>query len=293
MTPRTVPPGPRPLTEAHAHIIADGASYAAAQLRHKLAPDAAFIRSQLTAIQASSVTFYRDGGDKLGVSARAKTLAPEYGIDYRTPVAILHRAGYYGGLYGFAFRDLAEYRALVRRVKAEGADFIKLAVSGILDFAGDGGLLGASLTLQELIALVNVAHGEGFRVMAHCNGAENVKNALAAGVSSIEHGFGTDAEAIGLLCETGAVWVPTAVTVANNLGGGRFPDATLRGILSRHTDALRLANTRGALIACGSDGGAFGVPQGQGTRDEDALLRSFGIDPARGNDKIREMFRRL
>lgn len=49
-------------------------------------PDEALIRACLKRYQGLDVRFVRDGGDNLGVSALAKKIAPEYGIDYRTPV---------------------------------------------------------------------------------------------------------------------------------------------------------------------------------------------------------------
>jgi imidazolonepropionase-like amidohydrolase len=281
------------LIECHGHIIADGIDYKAAQARHRDAPDDDYIRATLKVLQENGIVYYRDGGDKLGVSARAKILAPEYGIEYRTPVAILHRRGYYGGLYGFAYENLREYARRVADVKRQGADFIKIAVSGMLDFAGDGSVMGEALPLSEIRELVHIASDEGFRVMAHVSGAENIKNALIAGVSSVEHGFWADNDALALLNETGAVFVPTCAPVENLIGSGRFPDATLRKILSQHYINVLEAARLGAAIACGSDCGALCVPQGKGTRDEQNILDSMGVDTTRGNEKIQSVFKRL
>jgi hypothetical protein len=270
--------------------MANGVSYAEAAALHRDAPDIAAVRAALAQVQAAGVTFFRDGGDKFGVSKLAKSLAPKYGIDYRTPIFILHREGFYGSMYGFGYRDLSEARALIAEARRGGADFIKIAVSGMLDFDGDGGVIGPALPQTEIAELVNIANGEGFAVMAHCNGAENVKNALLAGVSSIEHGFYTDAEGVELLREMGAVWVPTCVTVANNLDGSRFPAATMRAILDRHAETLKHAASRGVLIGNGSDSGAFNVPHGRGAADEAAFLASLGINTGAGDAKIAEVF---
>ncbi len=69
---------------------------------------------------------------------KGKRLAPEYGIDYRTPVFAIHKRHHYGGIVGLPFDTWTEYEALVLRAKEEGADFIKIMVSGILDFAHAG-----------------------------------------------------------------------------------------------------------------------------------------------------------
>ena len=79
--------------ECHAHIIMDGVNYRHAIDMHKNGPDDKIIREHLKAYQERGIVFVRDGGDALGVSARAKELAPEYGIDYRTPIFAIHKEG--------------------------------------------------------------------------------------------------------------------------------------------------------------------------------------------------------
>jgi imidazolonepropionase-like amidohydrolase len=260
--------------------------------RHMNGADETAVRERLAALRARGIGFFRDGGDKFGASELAKRLAPEYGIDYRTPIYITHKAGGYGGLYGVAFEDLRGYRALVSEAAARGADFVKLTASGMLDFNGDGEVMGGEMESRELRELVNIAHGEGFAVMCHVSGADNIRRALDAGCDSIEHGFWADGATIRALADAGAVWTPTCAAVTNLIGEGRFPDTTLVAIWSRHAEMLRYANSLGVPIASGSDCGAYGVPHGRGTEDEYAALKSLGIDPARGNDAIMSWFSR-
>ena len=73
-------------------------------------------------------------GRRLGVSLLAAQLAKEYGLAYCTPAFAIHRKGRYGGIVGLAYSDMAEYRGLVARAKSQGASFIKLMFSGLLDF---------------------------------------------------------------------------------------------------------------------------------------------------------------
>lgn len=82
--------------ECHAHVIMDGKNYKAAVAIHKEKPDEGAIREHLTAWQQAGITFVRDGGDAYGVSERARELAGEYGIDYRSPIFAIHRRGHYG-----------------------------------------------------------------------------------------------------------------------------------------------------------------------------------------------------
>lgn len=278
--------------ECHGHIIADGCGYQASMARHRHGADEAYVRRALESVAARGVGFYRDGGDKYMVSALAKRIAGEYGIDYRTPVFIAHKTGHYGSMYGRDFDDLKEFRALVGEAKALGADFIKLTVSGMLDFDDGGKILGPVFGGDDLKEAVRIAGGEGLSVMTHVNGADNIKMALEAGVASVEHGFWPDSSVIGYFLQTGAVWVPTCVAVYNLIGAGRYADDTLRKIHDAQKAVLVEAYHRGVLIASGSDCGAFMVLQGKGTEDEIALLAAVGIDPDRGNRAIEEKFRR-
>jgi imidazolonepropionase-like amidohydrolase len=272
--------------------MADGVKYAEAAARHGMGPDEKAVRAAFSALKEHGVTFFRDGGDKFGVSRLAKTLAPEYGVDYRMPCFIIHRAGYYGELYGKAYRDMREARELIREAKRQGADFIKIAVSGMLDFMSDGRVMGNAIDRAEIRELSRMASGEGLRVMAHCNGAENIKNALEAGITSIEHGFWIDREGVHMLVETGAIWTPTLAPVANLVGANTgFSENALRAILLSHRELLVYARDKGALIASGSDCGARGVPHGQGTDDELRYLAELNIDPSPANARVFELFR--
>ena len=179
--------------ECHGHIILDGVSYAGAVARHANGVDESFVRKNLKACAELGVAFYRDGGDKHGVSTFAKCVAGEYGIDYRTPGYIIHKEGHYGNMFGRAFGNMPEYRALVLEAMRQGADFIKTTASGLLDFSCGGSVTGPRITPIELCEMVKIAHGEGLAVMVHANGADNIKRAAESGADSIEHGYYMDA----------------------------------------------------------------------------------------------------
>ena len=106
--------------ECHAHIIMDGVNYRQAIDLHRNGPDDNVIREHLKIYQDRGITFVRDGGDALGVSARAKELAPEYGIDYRTPVFAIHKEGHYGSIVGKNFSTMPEFHKRVLEAKEQG-----------------------------------------------------------------------------------------------------------------------------------------------------------------------------
>jgi imidazolonepropionase-like amidohydrolase len=162
----------------------------------------------------------------------------------------------------------------------------------MLDFSTDGRVMGGVLPTSELREAVRIAEGEGLAVMAHVNGAAQIKNALEAGVKSIEHGYWPDMSVIDYFIGTGAIWVPTRAAVHNLIGTGLFDDAVLHSILGAQQAVLQEAYRRGVLIASGSDCGASHVYQGSGTDDEYALLKKLGLDPEKGNQEIKRLFQR-
>ncbi len=144
-----------------------------------------------------------------------------------TPVFPIFKKGNYGGFLGRAYKSISDYRALVQEAAEKGADFIKLMLTGIMDFDRFGVLTGFSIPEDEMRELVNIAHGEGFAVMAHVNGTDPVKSAVDAGVDSVEHGNFADSSAVRALIDAGCVWVPTLAPTWNFVGKGVFPDEVL------------------------------------------------------------------
>lgn len=281
--------------ECHAHMIMDGVNYRVAVALHRDGACEAAVREHLSRTRASGISFVRDGGDAKGVSKLTKELAPEYGIDYRTPIFAIHRKGHYGGIVGHSFEDREEYCALVRRAKEEGADFIKIMVSGILDFAHAGTLTELGLEQEEIRYMIGTAHDAGMAVMAHCNGDETCRFALEAGVDSLEHGFFMEDETLHMLAEFGAVWMPTLSPIGNLLGCGRFPDEEVCKNLDMQLSKVKKAASLHACIGLGSDAGAYLVPHGQGTLDEYKYLCRAGVDDGtirRAEERVKELFRR-
>ena len=281
--------------DCHIHMVLDGVNWRESIARHKAAPQEALIRKTLAQYQALGYTYLRDGGDRWGAGALAAKLAPEYGIRYRTPCFPIYKTGHYGSFIGRGFSTPAEYRALVRAAKAAGAHFIKIMISGLMDFEHYGVLTDEPLAPGEIADMIAGAHDEGFSVMAHANGDSAVRAALAAGVDSIEHGAYLSPETRSQLAESHAVWVPTLVTIGNLIGDGRFPDAALRPLLAFQQQAVRDAAAQGARSACGSDAGAYRVLHAQGGLDEQALLRRT-LGPTadqiltQGNTEIQKRF---
>ncbi len=258
--------------DCHVHMILDGVWWKDAIARHREKPDEAYIRRVLQRYHDLGYTHLRDGGDAWGVCTLAAKLASEYDIVYRTPAFPIHKNGHYGSFIGCGFDSAADYQSLLYKAKEQGADFIKIMISGLIDFDRPNVLTSEPLSGDEIADMIERAHDMGFCVMAHANGAETVKAAIAGGVDSIEHGAYLDDEAILMLAESHAVWVPTISTIGNLFGRNRHSDDCLKKIFDMHAKNIAKAAKLGARIAVGSDAGAYAVFHGSGGVDEERYL---------------------
>lgn len=277
--------------DCHIHAVLDGINWREAIGRHMSAVDRAWVRRILTGYRDGGYTYLRDGGDKWGVGAYARQIAPEYGITYRTPLAPICKEGHYGSFIGQTFESLTAYPALVVQHRKEGADFIKIMISGLMDFDRFGVLTEGGLNPAEISELIHIAHEEGFAVMAHANGARTVEAAAKAGVDSVEHGAYLDTDALCAMVEAGTVWVPTLSTIGNLRGKGRYHEKAVGQILESALENVSAFAKMGGLIAPGTDAGAWAVGHGCGT--EEALLRQAKVGPEileRGTHIIKKKF---
>ena len=174
-----------PYGEGHMHIFMNGINYKEAVRAQQHGVDVTVIRKNLEAYRKKGITWLRDGGDIYGTSKKTLELAGEYGITYRTPVFAIHKQGHYGGIVGKSFDSMKEYQELIRELRRQGGHFVKIMISGIMDF-DHGGLTEDSLADDEICEMIHIAHEEGFSVMAHTNGSRAVRAAVKAGVDSIE-----------------------------------------------------------------------------------------------------------
>ena len=275
------------------HMVLDGVDWRAAIGRHKEQVDEIWLRKALESYRDHGFTYLRDGGDRWGVGAKARELAPEYGITYRCPLSNLCKTGHYGAFIGEKYENFREYGQLLKQHREKGADFIKIMISGLMDFDRFGVLTEAPLEPEEIRELIHMAHEEGFSVMAHANGARCVEAAAVAGVDSVEHGAYLDGDALLAMRENGTIWCPTLSTIGNLRGTGRFDEGAVQKILESSMENVRRFAQLGGFLVPGTDAGAWNVFQG--TLSEYELLEAaLGADAEavlnRGIGKLREKF---
>ena len=154
-------------------------------------------------------------------------------------------------------------RQAVRQRYKDGSDWIKItATGGVLSIAKNG--KAPQFMQDEVDAIVKTANDYGFRVAAHAHGAEGMKRALRAGVTTIEHGTFMDDEAIQLFLKTGAYLVPTIIAGKSTADSAKIPGyfhplvqpkAVETGPYIQATFAK--AYKAGVKIAFGTDAGVF------------------------------------
>jgi imidazolonepropionase-like amidohydrolase len=151
----------------------------------------------------------------------------------------------------------------VRQRYKEGSDLIKITASGgVLSVAKSGE--NPQFTEAEITAIVTTAKDYGFKVAAHCHGAEAMKRAVKAGVSSIEHGTYMDDEVIALMKQHGTYHVPT-ITAGKSVGDsakkpGYYPDLVTPKALAigpKIQATFAKSYKAGVKIAFGTDAGVY------------------------------------
>ena len=260
--------------DCHIHMVLDGVDWKNAIARHAIQPDEAYIRQKLAIYRDLGYTYLRDGGDRWGVGAKAREIAKDYGITYRTPLAPLIFAGHYGSFIGKTYENLKEYADLVVKTREAGGDFIKIMISGLMDFNRFGVLTEDSLPEAMIGELIHITHEEGMAVMAHANG-QSALFAAKAGVDSVEHGAYLTGETLCAMVENGVVWVPTLSTVGNLRGTGRFSETDVEQILESALLNVEKFHKIGGILASGTDAGAWAVPHGSTT--EEGYLAMAGV----------------
>jgi imidazolonepropionase-like amidohydrolase len=175
-----------------------------------------------------------------------------------------------------------EMRRKVRELRRAGADVIKICTSGgVLSPRDDP--RHAHFDLDELRACMAEAKAGGLEVMAHAQGTPGIKNAVRAGIRSIEHGVYLDDEAISMMLEAGTWLVPTLVAPEGVLDaaarGAALPEMVVRKAretVEAHRESFRRAVAAGVRIAMGTDSAV--TPHGENLR-ELALMADGGMKP--------------
>ena len=162
------------------------------------------------------------------------------------------------------------FKAVRQRYK-NGADCIKItATGGVLSVAKDGS--GPQFSQEEVNAVVQAAKEYGFTTAAHAHGAEGMKRAVLAGITSIEHGTKMTEEVMDLMIKKGTYYVPTIAAgkfvAAKAKIPGFYPDVVVPKALEigpMIQETFGKAYKKGVKIAFGTDSGVS--PHGENAKE--------------------------
>lgn len=157
----------------------------------------------------------------------------------------------------------SDARKAVRQRYKNSADVIKItATGGVLSVAKDG--QGPQFTEEELAAIISTAKDYGMITAAHAHGDEGMRRAVAAGITSIEHGTLMSEATMDLMKEKGTYYVPT-ITAGKSVEElakieGYFPPVIVPKALAigpKIQETFSKAYKKGVKIAFGTDAAVF------------------------------------
>ena len=172
-----------------------------------------------------------------------------------------------------------DVRKAVRFEVKNGADVIKAAVSGgVLSLADEVDT--PQLTPPEMAALVDESHRLRKKVAVHCHGDQAARDAIEAGVDSIEHGSFMRPETITLMKNKGTFLTPTLMAAEYIMAKiDQYPpalQAKAKAAYSARSEMFRNALRMGVKISFGTDAAVF--PHGENAK-EFALMVGLGMQP--------------
>ncbi len=221
-------------------------------------------------------------GPRMQVSINPLTITGGHGDSWNIS-GINTTAPIYPGMPDGICDGREEVRKTVREMLRAGADVVKVHATGGVSSPTDHPEF-TQFSQEELEVMVEEAtFRKGVKVMAHAQGAEGIKNAVRAGIHSIEHGIFIDDEALELMLEKGTYLVPTllaplAVLEASETSNTMAPYAIEKSkeVIDIHKRSIEKAYKAGVKIAMGTDAGVF--PHGINLR-ELGLLCEIGMTP--------------
>jgi imidazolonepropionase-like amidohydrolase len=218
-----------------------------------------------------------DMGNKYGAGLLARKIL-KGNIQVRTSGYALFKKGTYGAFLGKGVEGKDAIRRAVGVIAASGADFLKVINSGIVSTSGGHLVTDGGFPEEELKVLCEEARRSNLEVACHANSDKAIRDAVSAGVSSIEHGFFVSEQTLRIMAEAGVTWTPTAfalAALASSLTQGE--KKYLDGVVEEHLSSICFASSVGVRLRVGTDSGARGVDHGGSFFEELKLFRKAGL----------------
>lgn len=291
---QTVMPG---LIDAHVHLVGVKNLNLAASAFEPKEVQMGRALNDLKKLTDCGFTSVRDVGSPIAVHIKQLIKEGEYkGPNIRTSNKVLSQTGGHGdfhmlpiqlvnGNIGRLCDGVDEVRKAAREQFREGADFIKICSSGgVLSEKDDP--RSPQFTIDEISAIVYEAEAVGSYVASHAQSTLGIKNALKAGVKTIEHGILIDDEGIEMMLKYDAILVPTLsivkriVEVGHQYGVPEFGLRKAKHYYDLHIENMKKAFQAGVKIALGTDFcGCDPVEHGENGLELELLVNDIGFSP--------------
>ena len=271
------------LINAHTHIVmaADGRERAG----QDVTLDTLVALQNLQDAIASGVTTIRDAGSTDNIDLKLATKIRQQRLQLPDIIgsgAALTMTGGHGSKIGMEVDGVDEVRKAARWNLKHGAQTIKLMATGGVSLDGEQPT-DEQLSVEELTAAVLEAHHKGKSAMAHAQGTQGIKNAILAGVDSVEHAVYLDDETIQMLLDTNTAIVPTMAAPwqmlqhKDDIPAYMYDKAS--ALWEAHQQSIRDAAAAGVNVVMGTDAGTSYNDFKSGPGVEIRLLASVGMTP--------------
>lgn len=211
----------------------------------------------------SGTTFFRDLGAPAGLDFALRDAVNEGLIEGPQFLAVgkcITMTGGHGWSIGREADGADELRKAAREQLKAGADLLKIMATGGVTTPGvEPG--SPQLSMEEMKAAVEEAHKAGKKTASHAQGTQGIKNAILAGIDSIEHGIYLDDEAIELMIKNDVYLVPTLVApyfiveYGTEAGIPQYAVDKAKAVMDTHRESFAKAYKAGVKIAMGTDAG--------------------------------------
>ena len=290
---KVVMPG---LIDAHVHICMNGDPDIFSVLQYPLGLiQLMAARNALNTLEAGFTTV-RDMGAPMGFAIslkRAIGMGIARGPRIVASGRIISQTGGHADFHlpiGLSFEGMSriadgpdEVRKAAREQLRDGADWVKICSTGGVMSPSDP-VDTRQFTVDEIRAAVEEAAALGRGVASHAHGTTGIRNAVIAGVRTIEHGTLMDEEVVGMMAERGAFHVPTLVATWNIIEHGReggIPDyavAKAEQIAEYPARSMMLSYRAGVKVAAGTDSGTPFNRHGENAKELE-LMVDAGLKP--------------
>lgn len=219
----------------------------------------------------------RDMGHKSAIGLKAVRLTRGR-VKVSTAGYALFRTGGYGAFLGKAVTGKEEIQSALKEIADAGADFIKVINSGIVTSGAPPQVTPGGFSPEELRIICEEAGMRNLQVSCHANSDKAIRDAVMAGVTSVEHGFFVSRETLRIMAEKGVAWTPTACALLSITPTLRFNEKhSIEEVIAGHLSSIYHAASLGLRLRIGTDSGSLTVQHGDSFFDELRLFERAGL----------------